>query len=322
MEGTNNTIRFILLSFIFAFFTIGIFLATQLFLQNATAGYFKINISKNNFPASLESSNVTTITQQAPVQQITQQIKPTIPKGLQLTAKSALSIEIENGNEKILFKKNEKQQLPIASLTKLMTTLVVLQQYDLNQEVIITEDSLKQEGEQGDLKVGQTLSVKDLLYITLIESSNRSAFALSEIISTEQFVILMNQTAKELGLTNTHFDDSTGLDAKSYSTAEDLVKLSKHLFENYPLFGEIIRLKEFELYLTDGSLHHTLINTNKLLGQVRGVVGGKTVWTQIARGSFMVIQKEQQNPNYFIHIILGSEERFEDMQNLMQWTIP
>ena len=236
-----------------------------------------------------------------------------------IDAESVISVKIQDGQESILLSKNEKEKLPIASLTKLMTALVVLEKYDLDQKVVVSDSAMAQEGEQGVLKAGEVLSVKNLLYISLIESSNRAAFALSEIMGPDKFIALMNETGQRIGLTNTNFQDSTGLDPASYSTSEDLVKLTRYLFENYSLFREIISYKEFDLYLPNGQFHHKLENTNKFLNQVQGVIGGKTGWTNFSKGCFMVIQEDPQNKNYLIYIILGAQDRFLEMENLINW---
>lgn len=222
----------------------------------------------------------------------------------------------ENGAE-ILFAENEKKILPIASLAKLMTALVVFERYDLNYFVAVSEKAMEQEGEQGSLKAGEVFSVKNLLYFTLMESSNRAAYAISEVIGNRNFVAAMNQKALELGLGNTRFDDVTGLSPNSYSTAEDLAVLSAHLFSNYPLFREIIGVRELDFYLLDGTFHHRAVNTNQLLG-VNNIVGGKTGWTSSARGCLMIIQKNADFENYVIYVILGAEDRFLEMEKLIR----
>lgn len=151
-----------------------------------------------------------------------------------------------------------------------------------------------------------------------MESSNRAAYALSSIMGTDNFITLMNEKAKNLGLLNTHFQDAAGLDAASYSTAEDLIKLSGYVFENYPLFRKIISLKEYSLYLEDGMLHHTLINTNSLLGE-NNIIGGKTGYTNEALGCFMTIQNSAVKGNYVINIVLGSQDRFTEMKDIINW---
>ncbi|MBX4201037.1 serine hydrolase, partial [Candidatus Parcubacteria bacterium] len=208
---------------------------------------------------------------------------------LNLSAQAAISVEIGSGTPKTLFNKNEQMRLPIASLTKLMTAAIILDHYDLSQKVTISPQAMAQEGEQGDLQLGQTFAIKDLLYIMLMESSNRASYALAEYIGTEQFVAAMNAYAQNMGLSGTHFADASGLDSGSYSTAKDLVVLSQYVFERYPLFREIISNKQYALYLDNGALHHTLVNTNELLGK-DNVIGGKTGFTKEAQGCVMTIQ--------------------------------
>ena len=234
-----------------------------------------------------------------------------------INAKSIISVKFNGSKEEILFSKNDREKLPIASLTKLMSALVVLENYDLKQSLTISSLASSQVGDQGSLKEGEVLPVESIFKIMLVESSNKAAFALSELVGKDEFIGLMNLRAKEMGLKNTHFEDSTGLSPGSYSTVDDLAKLSVHLFNNYPLFGEVISLKEYDLYLPDGRFHHKLINTNKLLGQLEGVVGGKTGWTDFSKGCLMVIQKDLGGEDYLIHIILGAEDRLAEMEKLI-----
>lgn len=296
-----------LLFFISFFALAGLMSAVQIFLsrpllENATA----------SASSALSSVQVQEVIQETLSLSIPDKIR------LGISAESALSVAINDNQETVLFKKDLNQKLSIASLTKLMTALIVLENYDLGQKVVVSKSAMKQIGEQGSLKEGEVLSVKDLLYISLIESSNRAAYALSEVVRTEIFIKMMNEKAQVMGLSNTNFVDSTGLDAKSYSTVKDLAVLSEHLFENYPLFREIISTKEFNLYL-DGTFHHKLINTNKMLSK-GDIIGGKTGWTQEAQGCVMVISKNMQSESYIIHIILGAQDRFLEMQKLISFS--
>lgn len=239
-----------------------------------------------------------------------------IPESIQVT--SGISVEITGDDSTVLYERDAQKPLPMASLAKLMTALVVLENYHPDNTVTISQESIEQIGEQGVIKLGEVLSAKDLLYIMLIESSNRAAYALAEFMGVKNFIYVMNQGAKGLGLANTYFADATGLSTDSYSTAADIAQLSQYLFTNYPLFGEIVGLKEHNLYGEDGKLHHTLVNTNKLLGQ-DGIIGGKTGWTKEAKGCMMVIQ--QNSPNtYIIHVVLGAEDRFLEISKLIAQT--
>lgn len=232
-----------------------------------------------------------------------------------INAKAALSLYPTGPQSgKVLFEQNQDQKLPVASLTKLMTALVALERYDAAQKTQISALAMAQEGAQGTLKEGETLSVRNLLFIALIESSNRAAFALSEIMGTEAFIAAMNEKAQALGMVNTHFDDTTGLSNGSYSTARDIAMLAQYLFETQPLFKEIIGYRSYGLYV-DGSFHHLLENTNKLLGWYH-IIGGKTGWTTEARGCFMAIQ-QYETGEYRVNVILGAEDRFSEMEKLI-----
>jgi D-alanyl-D-alanine carboxypeptidase (penicillin-binding protein 5/6) len=271
----HEILKAVVFCFILILFFCFFWFFTQIFSNNLEEFFlWKETKNQNAFLASIQNN----------ILEISKPIRNWQIEDLKIDADGVISVETDLlTQEKVLFKKNEEKKLPIASLTKLMTALVVLKNYDLSQNVTIEKQVMTQEGKEGELKAGQILSVKELLYIMLIESSNRAAFALSGIMGQDKFIGLMNIEAKNIGLTNTHFTDSSGMDPGSYSTAKDLTILIEHLLKNYPLVGEIIGLKEFDLYLDDGQFHHKLLNTNKLLGEVPGVIGGKTGFTNDAK---------------------------------------
>ena len=247
---------------------------------------------------------------------------------LDITAKSAISVEFsKKGESWIVFQKNPDERRPIASLTKLMTALVVFdlnETYKLDAPIKITKKAIKQEGDFGQLREGEKLSVKNLLYIALIESSNDAAYALSELIGERAFVDLMNIFAKDIELENTHFFNPTGLEPDdpseplNYSTAQDLVKLSQYILRNYPQIFEITRNFSYEVFKEDGTLHHFIPeNTNKLLVEFPEMIGGKTGWSPKAGGCLLTIIEEPATGNYFINVFLGSDDRFEDMRKII-----
>jgi len=164
-------IKNILLFVTFVFLVIIIIWSLQWFF-NSLYGFFEKRADQNqqSFLASIEKT---------PIPQNLLPFRDWQIEDLKIDAEAAISVETNLLlQKKVLFKKNETRILPIASLSKLMTALVVLDNYNLQQWVTITELDILQDGEQGNLKAGQILSVKDLLYITLIESSNDAAFAL------------------------------------------------------------------------------------------------------------------------------------------------
>lgn len=252
-------------------------------------------------------------------------------KDLEIEARAVIVVEIDSkSNEKILFEKNSEEPLPIASLTKLMTALVIFdldETYSPSQTITITQEALSQEGQSkyGDLRVGEKLSVETLLHIMLIESSNDAAFALSELIGQEGFVGLMNFYANKLGFETTKFVNSTGLEPdnprepKNLSTAKDLAELAKYILESYPKIFEITSKQYYEVLKPDGSVHHFIPqNINELLGEVPEIIGGKTGWSPESGGCLLLVLKGLQKDSYYIAVILGSNDRFVEMRKIIE----
>jgi len=246
---------------------------------------------------------------------------------LEIEAKSAISVLVDNeGKEKVLFEKESNQKLPMASLTKLMTAWVVLEYYDLSKEITISKLATNQYGDIRKLEEGKTFTTEYLLYPLLMESSNGAAFALTNDYEGN-FIELMNREAKKIGLDDTLFNNSSGLDPEdskteiNYSTANDLVKLTKKLLEK-PLIWDILSIPKYSEYGPE------LINTNRFLTigypadwQDR-IIGGKTGYTDKAGGCLLLVIKAPRSQGFLISIILGSdgkENRFEEMRKLIDW---
>ena len=280
----------------------------------------------NIFQENLENYFYAQISQ--PFQQIVEiKIPPKSQKpNLEIQVKAAISVLVDSQSgegKKVLFKKNSNEKLAIASLTKLMTANIVLENYDLSREIKISEEAVAQEGEAGKLTAGKIFSVEYLLYPLLMESSNDAAYVLTndyDGMTEEKFVELMNLKAKDLGLEDTYFVNSTGLDPEqpghsiNYSTAEDLVKLTKYLLKK-PLIWEILATPKFSLYGPE------LINTNGLLGEIPNIVGGKTGFTDQAGGCMLLVSKNK-GENFLVNVILGapsSSARIEEMEKLINY---
>ena len=244
-----------------------------------------------------------------------------------IEAKAALVFGSQN--DKILYQKNIEEALPIASLTKLMTALIILENADPEQIAAISKKDIEAYGDIGNLVVDEKISVKNLLYIALLESSNDAAAALASSINLgaslpfgseapkfESFVFLMNQKAEELGLKNTHFIDPTGYTPQNVSTALDLVKLVKYTFIQ-PLLWEILKTQSIDLQSADGKINHHLVNNNQLL-RLSKAIGGKTGYTEEAGGCIILVTQTPKG-DYLISVILGSEERFSEMEKLVNW---
>ncbi len=235
----------------------------------------------------------------------------------ELTIDAASTISLESdlfGEDKIIFEKAGDTKLPIASLTKLMTAIVVLDNYDLSENITIDKRADSQDPMKQDVKLGDIMPAENFLDIMLIGSSNKSAYALSEFIGESAFVGLMNKKAEEIGLKNTIFQDPTGLSSQNVSTAMDLTELAEYILKNYPKIVEISRLKELDI-----PKFGKIINTNELLGEVPEIVFGKTGFTAEAKGSLLLVTNNQRNTDYIINIILGAGDRFLEMRKLIDW---
>jgi len=221
----------------------------------------------------------------------------------QIKAEAVFSLLILNsGKEKVIFKKNENEILPIASLTKLVSALVVFEEnLDLSEKI--------------EFK-GKKITLKELLEKMLYFSDNEAAKNLAKIFEEEKFIEKMNEIARKLNLSQTHFSNPTGLDPENlifststkdffnYSSAKEISILAKYILKEKPEIFE----------LTNTNLKFDLLPGQKL-------IGSKTGFTKEAGGSLLVVISDEKG-NYFINVILGArdkEKRFEEMQKLINW---
>ena len=241
-----------------------------------------------------------------------------------VSAVSYLVGEINSG--KLLTKKNGDLHLFPASLSKLMTAVIVLEHFSLDEEIIISPYAISIEGEEGGLVVNEKIKVDDLLKILLISSSNDAAIAFEEALEKKDgnFVGLMNQRAHEFKLFNSAFFDASGLDRKGNLTSiEDLFKLSQKIYKDYPYIGEITRKKEDVVYSIDKEVVHNLENTNILIGEISDLWGGKTGSTPEAKDCLLTIYEfsfpDKNDKMVVAIIVLNSSDRFGDTIKLYDW---
>ncbi len=236
----------------------------------------------------------------------------------------------ENKN-RVIFEKNASKILPIASLSKIMTAYIVIKNYNLEDTKIITQEIVNTEENKGQFSVGEEFTAKELLYSALVESSNDAARALEDIMGRKEFMNLMNSEAKEMGLSRTHFVDPIGLDPDfpdegyNYSSAKEFALLVSHIIlesqENPQLeqIFEIMRTQEHEILLSDGRFHHTAYNTNKLLDKFPDIIASKTGQTPRAGQCLLVVLPQPKGDGYIINIILNSNDRFGEMEKIINW---
>lgn len=246
----------------------------------------------------------------------------------EITAKSALLVEIQpNGTEKFLFEQESNQSLGIASLTKLMTAAIALENYDFDQIVIISDIEIEGSQNPGNFKIGETFYFKDLLYALLLESNNEAALAFAQTMGEQKFINLMNQKARELDLEKTYFIDATGLSYENFNTASarDLASLVFYL-KNKALLWQISQTKDFELHNSSGVFHHKIENKNELLENPKipwsgKIIGGKTGWTPQAGDCLILVLDSPQKENLLVGVILGSADRFGEMEKMINWAL-
>lgn len=224
-------------------------------------------------------------------------------------------------SKSMIIGKNEDIKSAMASTTKIMTTIVILEKADLNEKVTVSAKAGGTGGSRLGLKRGDKASVRDLLYGLMLRSGNDAAVALAEHVggSVKGFAELMNEKAIELGLTNTHFVTPHGLDdANHYTTALELAKLTDYAMDN-ETFAKIVGTKSTTIYINNQS--RQINNTNELLGVLNGVVGVKTGFTNNA-GRCLVTETKRNNMD-IITIVLGADtkkDRTKDSANLIEYT--
>ncbi|OGE80400.1 MAG: hypothetical protein A2660_01760 [Candidatus Doudnabacteria bacterium RIFCSPHIGHO2_01_FULL_45_18] len=226
-----------------------------------------------------------------------------------LTAKASVAFDLDSGT--ILYAKSLDELLPIASLTKLLTALVVVENADSDDEVTIANAA--------EFTEGEIISVDNLLKAMLIASSNEAAMVLANFVagSQENFSVLMNKKAEQMGLAATHFSTPVGWDiGDNYSNAWDLIKITQEFLKNSKL-RQIVATKEITITSSDGKLIHQLRNTNNLLHDNPNVVGIKTGFTAQAKGNLIVLINHSDSQ--ILTIVLGSDNREDDTQKLLDW---
>jgi D-alanyl-D-alanine carboxypeptidase (penicillin-binding protein 5/6) len=238
-----------------------------------------------------------------------------------ISAKAAIIVDLKPEQQKnnVLYRKNPNQKLPIASLTKIMTAVVAIENLNLEDIIKVSKDSVFVDGDNGGLIIEEELRVKDLLYIMLVESSNDAAMAIAndnQKIPYTEFIVLMNDKARELKLDNTQFKDASGLNEENQSTAEEMANLIRYTL-NLPVLSEILETQKKTISSLNNKFIHNLISTNKLLGKIPIILGGKTGFTTEAGGCMLTFSNIDNN--YLITVVLGSENREDDTEKLINW---
>jgi D-alanyl-D-alanine carboxypeptidase len=237
------------------------------------------------------------------------------------TAKSVLIYDLTTN--KTLYEHNSTSRMPMASLTKIMTAIVSLENKRADDSYTVVESDLVGEDSMG-LSSNETLTQEELLYGLMLPSGNDA----SEVLASNfpgggraSFIQAMNDKAKALGLTDTIFSNPSGLqgDGVQHTTAADLLVITRYALDTFPLFGKIVSTYEYDIPATDTHKEYDLFNETNLLTSYPGVKGVKTGYTPEA-GLCLVTLLDYQG-HRIVGIILNSENRREEMRNFLDYSL-
>lgn len=233
-----------------------------------------------------------------------------------LSAKAVFVKDLTTGT--ILYQKNANDRLPIASTTKIMTALVASSYFKPNSDLKVDSGS-NIPGSRVGLYKGEDLSFRSLLFGMLLNSGNDAAYAISENYpgGVLGVVSAMNKKAQDLNLTNTHFENPAGFDSPNhFSSAKDLSIISEEALKDSQL-ARIFATKQTYIVSLDKKYTHNLANLNKLLSTVKGVLGVKTGYTDVAKENLVTLVDRDNHK--ILTVVLGSDDRFGESTNLIEW---
>lgn len=222
----------------------------------------------------------------------------------------------ELGSEKVIWSANGEARWPLASLTKLMTAVVALEQFGPDELITITADAVRSEGDQGTFRVGEVFSTSDLIKAMVAVSSNDAAVSLADHFGFQKFVDLMQEKAAGLGMRETAFIDPTGLSFLDQSTPTDMARLAEYSDLNHPEILATAQSKEVPILEKNSGKVRRLTSINSFSGQT-DFIGGKTGYTDEAKGNLLSLF--QIKSRKFLIIVFGADDRFVQTNNIYQW---
>ena len=255
---------------------------------------------------------------------VTQNISTTTPPRTTISALAYGTYFIgSDGSSKRLLGQNLDTPLRIASITKIMTALVAVSNIDKNEVIEISQNDLI-DLVSNRYKVGDKLTLDQLLYSLLIESDNNVAQAIANHFESSKFIEAMNNEALKLGMIKTKYFNSSGLDSvnpleDNISTVSDLAKLTQYIELKYPNLFAITALSSNKIIDSSGNIHHIAYSTDKLIDEfaVNYMVGGKTGYTGRAKQNLLILRAKNGDDGYYIDTVLSSDDRFGDMKLLI-----
>jgi D-alanyl-D-alanine carboxypeptidase (penicillin-binding protein 5/6) len=251
------------------------------------------------------------------------------------SAHASVVMDTESGV--VLQEKNAHERRQIASLTKLMTAMLVAERIEnMDEPVTIDAEMIATEGTRVGcprtgfcngmrLREGERLTVRDLLKAALMNSANDAALALAKHISgsSETFVELMNARARTLGLQNTHFCTPSGLEldgreSECYSSAFDVARIASQALK-HDILWELARTPSATIVSVDGKYSHDIFNTDVLLGEYPDLIGAKTGFTPLAGYSLLAISSDPERQHRVVSVVLNDPERWSSVKKMFAW---
>ncbi len=230
-----------------------------------------------------------------------------------VTAEGVYVVELDSFST--LYEKNSQSKFFPASTTKIITALVAADLYQPDRIITVNQASI--EGQIMNLVPNERITAENLLYGILVHSGNDAAYALANEHGFNDFITMMNTKAQEIGMKNSYFKNPAGLDDyEQMTTPFDLALAGRELLQN-PYLRKMVSTKEIIISDVDYRQFHTLTNVNKLLGEVQGLGGLKTGYTELA-GENLVSFYRKDNHDYII-VILKSQDRFLDTRTIVTW---
>lgn len=253
-------------------------------------------------------------------------------------AHASIVLDVDSGT--ILHAENANERRQIASLTKIVTAMLVVDLVEDRDELLtVSERATRVVGSKvgcpssgyctsNRIVVGEQLKVNDALKAMLMSSSNDAATALAEHIGgdMETFVMMMNDRMRALDLVDTNFCTPSGLETDGaeescYSTAHDIASVMAHMLAHpqYDVLWEIMRTKEDIFYDAQNDREHKIANTDKLLGELDGLVGAKTGFTPNAGYSLILAAQDDEKEHRVVAVVLDNPYRWNDIQDMVAW---
>lgn len=275
---------------------------------------YKAIVPVPTFLSLLSNKQVSSLDLWLPSLLTNEPIKPII------AAKSALMYDLST--QKTLYAQKPTQKLPMASLTKIMTAIIALENPKPDNRYFVSQEDLVGENSMG-LTNGEIVEQEDLLYGLLLPSGNDAAEVLAHNYTGGRtgFVVAMNDKAKALGLKNTHFTNPSGLqgDGEQYTTAYDLVVMTRYALEQFPQFAKIVATTEYTIPATKTHKIFYLANETNLLTSYPGVKGVKTGYTPEAE--LCLVTYLEYERHQIIGVLLGSTNRRKEMKDLLDYSL-